>query len=240
MSEADNEAGQEEPKPSKLAVGALLLSVTGCCIFLDADLESTGLAFIALGIVLALLALVQVSHSNGRLIGRGYAIAGIVFALAVVCPVTLARTFWYRGRGPHLRVICGTNIAGLAKVLTVYAGENDGNFPTAEKWCDLLIELDYTTKKQFVCPEVGKGRCHYATNPNADANSPGDMVLVFETKDGWNQFGGPEILTTDNHEGEGCNVAFVDTHVDFVKAEQLADLMWKVEDQNSGGASFPK
>ena len=235
MSEADNKV--EQGKPSKLALGALLVSVTGCCIFLDADLESTGLAFIALGIVLALVALVQVSGSKGRLIGRGYAVGGIVFALAVVCPVTLVRTFLV-GPGLHLRVICGTNISGLAKAITIYAGQYNNKYPTPEKWCDLLIQLDYTRKKRFVCPEARKGKCHYAINPNADANSPGNMVLLFETKPGWNQFGGPEILTTDNHEGEGCNVAFVDMHVDFVKPEQLAGLMWKVEDANSGGASF--
>lgn len=43
----------------------------------------------------------------------------------------------------------------------------------------------------------------------------------------WNQAGGPEILTTEHHKGEGCNVAFVDMHVEFVETADLAKLRWK-------------
>jgi len=50
---------------------------------------------------------------------------------------------------------------------------------------------------------------------------------MFETHPGWNQVGGPEILTTDNHQGDGCNVVFVDTHVEFVKARDIEYLKWK-------------
>jgi prepilin-type processing-associated H-X9-DG protein len=57
-------------------------------------------------------------------------------------------------------------------------------------------------------------------------HSPPDMVLLFDTHPGWNQSGGPELLTTDNHKGDGCNVLFVDGHVDFVKTEDLNKLRW--------------
>ncbi len=54
------------------------------------------------------------------------------------------------------------------------------------------------------------------------------MVVLFETHPGWNQSGGPEILTTDNHQGEGCNVLLVDSHVEFVDTEHhLDNLKWK-------------
>ena len=59
--------------------------------------------------------------------------------------------------------------------------------------------------------------------------TPPDMVLLFETHAGWNQSGGPEILTTDNHQGDGCNVLFVDSHVEFVRTKDLNDLKWKPE-----------
>jgi prepilin-type processing-associated H-X9-DG protein len=65
---------------------------------------------------------------------------------------------------------------------------------------------------------------------NLDARTlPPDMVLLFETYPGWNQSGGPEILTTDNHQGDGCNVLFGDGRVEFVKTEHLDDLKWKPE-----------
>jgi len=56
------------------------------------------------------------------------------------------------------------------------------------------------------------------------------MVLLFETKGGWNQFGGPEILTTENHKGKGCNILFNDGSVEFVKPERLGELKWEAEE----------
>jgi hypothetical protein len=47
---------------------------------------------------------------------------------------------------------------------------------------------------------------------------------VYELR--WNQSGGAEILTTDNHKGEGCNVLFNDLSVRFVKTENIRDLKW--------------
>ena len=66
-------------------------------------------------------------------------------------------------------------------------------------------------------------------NKNAeklDLNSP-DMVLLFDTYPGWNQVGGSEILTTANHEGEGCNVLFMDGQIYFEKVPALQHLQWK-------------
>jgi prepilin-type processing-associated H-X9-DG protein len=57
------------------------------------------------------------------------------------------------------------------------------------------------------------------------------MVLFFETRRGWNQGGGLEILTTENHEGRGCHVAFVDTHVEFVPKDGPSEFKW-VPDEN--------
>jgi prepilin-type processing-associated H-X9-DG protein len=40
----------------------------------------------------------------------------------------------------------------------------------------------------------------------------------------WNQVGGPAILTTEHHKGEGCNILFGDGHVEFVKKEEIPKL----------------
>jgi prepilin-type processing-associated H-X9-DG protein len=42
----------------------------------------------------------------------------------------------------------------------------------------------------------------------------------------WNQVGGPEILTTEHHDG-GCNILYGDGHVSFETKESISKLRWK-------------
>jgi prepilin-type processing-associated H-X9-DG protein len=82
----------------------------------------------------------------------------------------------------------------------------------------------------FHCKGTKKGPCNYAINEKIvqlKRNTPHFTVLLYETNPGWNQSGGPEILTTDNHKGKGCNILFVDMHIQFVRTEYLKDLKWE-------------
>jgi len=170
--------------------------------------------------------------------------------------------------GPPPGGWCLVNLSGLVKAMIVYASDNDDEFPSPDKWCDLLIGEGFAYYKQFVCPasDAVVGESSYALNKNVTGKKisslPADMVVLFETNFGkepggrkgllkerqcfesvpyrnpgtkvyklrWNQVGGPEILTTGNHKGKGCNVAFVDMHVEFVKTSALGELKWKVEE----------
>jgi hypothetical protein len=117
----------------------------------------------------------------------------------------------------------------------MYANDFDGKYSTADKWCDLLVKghdgVSYVKAEEFVCKSAlrggDKGRSHYAMNPNCEPNSPVDMVLLFETKWGWNQFGGSEILTFENHKGKGCNILFNNGRVEFVTPKEVGKLKWK-------------
>jgi len=132
-------------------------------------------------------------------------------------------------QGPLARqIICVGNLRVLGMAIMTYSELNDGKYPTPDKWCDLLIEHVELTEKSFVCPAAKEGRGHYAINPNCEPNSPPDMVLLFETKGGWNQFGGPELLAGERH--KGCCILFNDNHVQFVEKERLSQLKWKVEE----------
>jgi len=54
------------------------------------------------------------------------------------------------------------------------------------------------------------------------------MVLLFETKDGWNQHGGPELFTFDNHDPRGGLVLLNDGTTRFIRTkEELKRLRWK-------------
>ena len=70
--------------------------------------------------------------------------------------------------------------------------------------------------------------CHYAMNNNCEPNSPLDMVLLFETKAGWNQNGGPELFNFDNHDPKGGCVLLNDGMVKFIRTkEEFQQLQWK-------------
>jgi len=134
-----------------------------------------------------------------------------------------------RAREIDNRLACATNLRSLGRALLIYTNDYDDEFPTADQWCDLLLqrESDRVTEEMFVCPSAEGGPSHYAINPNAKGWSHGDMVLLFETMAGWNQFRGPELLAPQNHQGQGCNILFVDGHVEFVQSERLDDLRWE-------------
>ena len=69
---------------------------------------------------------------------------------------------------------------------------------------------------------------HYAMNPNCGPNSPPDTVLLFETKAGWNQHGGPELFTFDNHDPGGGCVLLNDGTVKFIRTtEEFQQVRWK-------------
>lgn len=91
----------------------------------------------------------------------------------------------------------------------------------------MLVEYADVSAESFRCPGKSEGKCNYAMNRYIEnSNMSPDIVLLFETEPGWNQFGGPEILSTGNHRGEGCNILFSDGYAKFVKTEEINSLKW--------------
>jgi hypothetical protein len=68
----------------------------------------------------------------------------------------------------------------------------------------------------------------YAMNSNCTEDSPEDMVFLFESKPGWNQHGGLELFTFDNHDPRGGLVLLNGGDVKFIRTEEeLKQLRWK-------------
>jgi len=167
------------------------------------------------------------------------ALGGTAFLLLVaVLPSVFLPIIWHPEH-QVTRVTCEANLKQLGLVSIMYAEAHRGQFPTAERWCDLLAaEFEKESFKEifefenahldetFHCPRAESGPCSYAMNPHADPNSAEDVVLLFESNPGWNQYGAPELLATANHDGQGCNVLFVDGHVNFVRADAVNRLNW--------------
>jgi len=213
-----------DARTSKLAVASLVLAV---------------LSFFTLFItaipafILGLVSIFKIEKSAGRLNGRGLAIAGVaVPALSLPVVALLAGILMpalARVKAMAQRAACGTNMRCLGNAMILYADDNNGKYPDTSKWCDLLIEHTGVSEEQFRCISAPEGPCNYAMNKAIEKlgpDAPADMVLLFETSAGWNQAGGREILTADNHRGDGCNVLFNDLHVQFVKMADINDLKW--------------
>lgn len=138
---------------------------------------------------------------------------------------SLAIKLQYRG-------LCAYHLAILSDVLE----QKDASVNSdPNQWCDLMLtgnKPNYISNsdilKNLICPAVSEDKCHYAMNPNCGPNSPGDMVLLFETKAGWNQHGGEELFTFDNHDPRGGCVLLNDGIVKFIRTkEELNNLRWK-------------
>jgi prepilin-type processing-associated H-X9-DG protein len=218
-----------DAKTSGLAITSLVLFI---------------LAFFTLGltvlpaIIFGIIALVKIEKSGGKLKGKGLAITGIAAPAALV-PIALMMAILmpalFRVRCLANQMVCGTRMAGLGKAMMLYASDNDEKFPTGSQWCDLLIKYADVSPQQFVCESAKIGPCNFAMNENAarlGLNSPPNMVLLFESEPGWNLVGGAELLTTENHLGNGCNVLFGDFSVRFIRADELYQLQWTEESQD--------
>jgi len=142
-----------------------------------------------------------------------------------------------------VRVNCMANLRNLGLHLAIYADDYDDVYPRAERWCDAIVDafgsLDSNVRSLLRCPRAKTESCSYALNPNAGRRRAHDVVLLFESKPGWNQSGGPELLTTENHQGKGCTVLFTDLHVEFVKTQDLGRLKWDYADSSQSNQSVP-
>lgn len=149
------------------------------------------------------------------------------------------------------RSICAQRLLSFARALDCGRG-GARRCVVASEWCETIWPPEHSREKdifgrapsrealrrqlvkekerngEYRCPSAGEGRCHYAMNPACEPNSPPDMVLMFETKAGWNQHGGPELFTFDHHVPRGGCVLLNDGTVEFIRTEEeLKKLRWK-------------
>jgi len=163
------------------------------------------------------------------------------FELRVNCAANL-RNLWHRLRLKYI------DQRTTLPMRVDSSGKTEMSYPVPNNWCDALVRACRTIKrphhniikmrnqdiiKPHICPGTGEGKEYlakgdYAMNPNCQYDSPGDMVLLFETKAGWNQYGGPELFTFDNHGPKGGCVLLNDGTVKFIRTtEELQQLRWK-------------
>lgn len=148
------------------------------------------------------------------------------FELRVRCAANL-RNLWHRVRlYPYAERKRLGDLTGESQIISP---------PAVDEWCDAM-ERAYSSMgiygenvtQPHICPAARKGKNHYAMNPRCKSDSPPGMVLLFEANAGWNQHGGPESFTFDNHDPKGGCVLLNDGTVKFIRTkEELQQLRWK-------------
>jgi hypothetical protein len=122
-------------------------------------------------------------------------------------------------------------------LIRFYADDNNGEYPSPEEWCDLLIRSYREQAYLFICPGAtdkitqDSDQSSYVLNRNVlgmkASEIPPNVVLLFEGPVGWNQVGGPELLTAEYHKENGAFVCLADLRTKFVRPDEFAALKWK-------------
>ncbi len=213
-------------KASRAAIAALVLGILA---FLTCG--TTAIPAIICGIV----ALVKISRSNGLLKGKGMAITGLVLPAVhlIIVPLLLAifMPALSKANDQAKTVVCKAHLRQLSLGVLMYAGHNDGQYPTASEWGDLVLEYAGSDRELFRCLAGPEGIYGYAFNKNLDGLKQDRVdpqtVMIFEADAVWNDAGGADLATFDRHGRSGCYVGFTDGHIEFVTAERIGELKWK-------------
>ena len=220
MDQVTAKSDQETPRTSGLAITSLVMGVLGLC----------GITALV-GIVCGIVAIVQISRSEGRLKGQGLAIAGLCLSgFFFLCLPGLLLPALAKAKAKAQRINCVNNLKQLALGVRMYSQDSKEHFPSGDKWCDAIAS--YVTRPTvFHCPAGGStARCTYAFNARLSGMDESKInpstVMLFEIEDGWNVSGGREDATKwDAHRG-ACNVALADGSVQQVTALRLSQLRW--------------
>ncbi len=186
------------------------------------------------GLVLGIRALRLIQTSWGDLRGEGVAISAIIASSGAILTgpylFYLTRSLFVSNQEETLLETCITNQRQVARAFLMYSSDNEGTLPPGAAWCDAagpyLMSLD-----SLHCIHLGAHESSYAMNgylssmPLNRLESPGEVVLLFDSIPGWNLFGN-DSLAVARHK-EGLVIARADGHVHWTLPADLNVRTWK-------------
>lgn len=216
----------EGAKTSGMAIASLVLGI--CGIF------TCGLSAIA-GLILGIVSLRAIRKSQGWLKGTGLAIAGIAVSgtALLMMPFMMGITFtsFYNARKNAKAYLSMNNTRHLCLAVNLYCDDNEGSFPPAENWPDVLKPyIDY--EKILVSPYAPEAGRAWTMNKNLDGRKrqhiklPDRTVLVFEARFNSPPAGDRELLPENPRTRRGYVIGFVDGHAEFIRPDRLDELIW--------------
>ena len=115
------------PKPnvSSLAVTALIVGIASLLLAIFV----IGALIAPIGIVLAIIALVQIKKRPAELAGKGLAVTGLVLSALTLVGIAISIPLVLMGQERDNRVRCAANLRGIAMSMNVYAADQQDSFP---------------------------------------------------------------------------------------------------------------
>jgi hypothetical protein len=216
------------PVISGLAIASLVLGVLGIV-----TLGLTGIP----GLILGIIALRQINRSPGRLGGTGMAIAGMCVSgvMLLFLPIMAAMLLpaLAKAKSKAQSVQCMNHVKQLNLALIMYADDNNGTLPPADKWCDLIKPYTGNSEIVYHCAAQPQGRCSYAFNASLghrqtqEITAPARMVLIFSSEEGWNQSGGVQSVKAHSHSRGSPTLGFADGHTEIQGPNRSTSLQWE-------------
>lgn len=215
-----------------LAITSLILGILG--------FFSCGITAL-IGLILGIVAMMQVRRSNGTQGGGGIALAGTIVSavfLLFIIPLGAAMLLpaLAEAKGRALTIRCVNNMRQLSQAARLYSESHDEHFPAATNWCDALKEY-VGNDRVYKCDAANSPQgCDYAYNAVVAGmdikNVNSQTVLFFESQNGWNLSGGLDMMLAEpRHKSRGhlrtFTVAFADGHVEEVTPDRLPQLRWE-------------
>jgi hypothetical protein len=192
------------------------------------------------GLILGIIALSQISKSQGRLKGQGRALAGTIISGLAVVMIPFVAIFaailfpvFSQARGKAQQANCLSNVRQLSLGVLMFAEDHQGKLPNADRWADEIMPYVHD-KNVFRCPVQREKDAisGYAFNRalsgrnTAEIGNPADMVVIFESDQGWNASGDISALPAEPRHNRGEDYGFVDGHAKWVARDNAASLVW--------------
>lgn len=87
----------------------------------------------------------------------------LVIAVVMISIFLCLKIVWQQAHEAYNRMECGTSLRQIGNEMRIYSNENKGRYPTADKWCDLIVKYFGERPGRFFCPYV----CPYEIKENA-------------------------------------------------------------------------
>ncbi|MDB6122596.1 MAG: hypothetical protein JWQ71_1589 [Pedosphaera sp.] len=213
----------QAPQTSGMAIASLVLGIL--------SLFTCGLTGIP-GLILGILALAKINKNQGRLSGKGLAIAGIctsgiLMLLSIPILAGMLLPALAKAKQKARTIQCINNMKQLGLAVRIYSSDHKDQLPSAANWSDAIF-TNVSSSNIFRCPTDLHQTCGYAYNSKLSGLNESEInprtVLFFESDGGWNASGGSEQMLSRH--GNRTVVCFVDGSVMQLSPSNLSTLRW--------------